>query len=540
MPIQQCTLPGGGTGWRWGQHGKCYADRADAEKQAQAIYASGYAGDRLALDRASVRSFDEYGHLTVSSTPISKAMVCPYRGDEIPGWQALGLDRGRIYRLFRAPEELAKAASSFDGKPLLLTHRPVTATDHADGLVVGAIGSGVTFKPPYLMAPLSVWTQDAIDLIESGEQKQLSAGYGYDPDMTPGTYQGAPFDGVMRNIRGNHVALVEVGRAGADVVVGDSQLKESDMATLKGRLSLKAAMARGALAAYIAPKLAQDAKIDLRSMLLGTTARNWPTRKFTIATDLTKATEGKLAQDADLGDLMQLLDLLDGEGNGEQDDGLGIDKPGVDDPPTDPASDPDPAADPAGDPVDPAADPPKDPPTDVTDEPVAKVLAFLKDLLRPEDVAIVQHILQPAKAADPVPEEVAPDADPTVPPKKDEPPMDPTKKPPAMDAAMVSRIEQQTIARMNAIREAERIVRPLIGELDVPQKSADAVYKLALDAAEVDLTGVPTAAYGAMAKMLIAQKAATAPASPTVVAMDAAGNKKFLERFPHANRLRQH
>ena len=502
-------------------------------------------GDRLALDRASVRSFDEYGHLTVSTTPISKAMVCGYRGNEIPGWQALGLDRNRIYRMFRPPEELAKAASSFDGKPLLLVHRPVTAADHADGLVVGAIGSGVTFKPPYLMAPLSVWTQDAIDLIESGEQKQLSAGYGYDPDMTPGTYQGAAFDGVMRNLRGNHVALVEVGRAGADVVVGDSQMKESDMATLKGRLSLKAAMVRGALATYIPGKLAiaQDAgKIDLRAMLLGTTARNWPTRKFAVAAELTKATEGKLAQDADLSDLMQLLDLLDGEGNGEQDDSLGIDKPGVDDPPVDAAAPVDPALDPASpavDPVDPAADPPKDPPTDVTDEPVAKVLAFLKDLLRPEDVAIVQHILQPAKAADPVPAEVAPADAPKDPATPKEPPMDDDKKP-AMDAAMIANIEQRTIARMNAIREAERIVRPLIGELDVPQKSADAVYKLALDAAEIDLTGVPTAAYGAMAKMLVAQKAATPAANPTIVAMDAAGNKKYLERFPHANRLRQH
>jgi hypothetical protein len=44
--------------------------------------------------------------------------------------------------------------------------------------------------------------------------------------MTPGVSpQGEKYDGVMRDIVGNHVALVKEGRAGADVVVGDSKLQ---------------------------------------------------------------------------------------------------------------------------------------------------------------------------------------------------------------------------------------------------------------------------------------------------------------------------
>lgn len=39
MPIQRCTLPGGGSGYKWGKQGKCYASRADAMKQARAILA---------------------------------------------------------------------------------------------------------------------------------------------------------------------------------------------------------------------------------------------------------------------------------------------------------------------------------------------------------------------------------------------------------------------------------------------------------------------------------------------------------------------
>jgi hypothetical protein len=41
MPIQKITKDGE-TYYRWGQHGKLYKNRSDAEKQARAIYASGY------------------------------------------------------------------------------------------------------------------------------------------------------------------------------------------------------------------------------------------------------------------------------------------------------------------------------------------------------------------------------------------------------------------------------------------------------------------------------------------------------------------
>jgi|DEB0MinimDraft_6_1074348.scaffolds.fasta_scaffold07323_6 hypothetical protein len=42
MPVQRCTLPNGKLGYQWGTTGKCYPTREQADKQAQAIYASGY------------------------------------------------------------------------------------------------------------------------------------------------------------------------------------------------------------------------------------------------------------------------------------------------------------------------------------------------------------------------------------------------------------------------------------------------------------------------------------------------------------------
>lgn len=180
--------------------------------------------DKLAFDYQSARVRDVDGHLHVAQTNISKAMVCPYYGHEIPGADRLGLNPNRIYHLLRDPSELAKAATSFNGKPLLLGHNPVSAQDHDHARTVGSI-TNVQWVPPYLKADLSCWSGMAIDSIEDETVKELSASYRYEPDMRPGTYQGVRFDGIMRNIVANHVALVEKGRAGADVAVCDSALR---------------------------------------------------------------------------------------------------------------------------------------------------------------------------------------------------------------------------------------------------------------------------------------------------------------------------
>src|SRR5579875_1259378 len=172
------------------------------------------------MDR-SLRSIDADGHMRVEESRISKANICPYLGREIPNWQALGLDPERTYRLFRDPKELEKGASSFDGKPLLIRHVPVSAELPNKELWVGTLGH-CTFEAPYLVTrPLTVLTKEAIDLIESGEQRELSAGYRYEAVMEPGVWGGQQYDGRMVNIRGNHVAIVSEGRAGPDVHVAD-------------------------------------------------------------------------------------------------------------------------------------------------------------------------------------------------------------------------------------------------------------------------------------------------------------------------------
>lgn len=215
----------------------------------------------MAFDRQSARSIDADGRLHVSKTNISKAVVNPYYGREIPGWQQLGLEGDKVYRLYRDPEELAKGAGTFNNLPILNKHIPVTVDAPQKDNVVGSIGSDVVFDAPYLQASLCIWDAAAIAGVESEKQCELSCGYRYDPDMTPGTTgDGEAYDGVMRNIRGNHLALVEVGRAGPDVVVADSSPFHKPKETPAMKMT-KLGKALALSLQGLSPKIAQDSAL---------------------------------------------------------------------------------------------------------------------------------------------------------------------------------------------------------------------------------------------------------------------------------------
>nr|DAX66523.1 MAG TPA: hypothetical protein [Caudoviricetes sp.] len=220
------------------------------------------AKDRLSIaqDR-SLRSYDQDGRLHVESSNISKATVNPYYGSEIPNYQQLGLEPKKVYYLLRDPEELEKAAPTFNNLPLLSKHIPVSADEPQKEVIAGTTGSDTVFEDGYLKCSLAVWDAEAIAGIESGEQVELSSAYHYTADMTAGEFEGRHYDGVMRDIVGNHVALVDVGRAGRDVVVSDADpFSERKVMKLK-----KGAKAR--IQAAVQPLLAQDAELSPDELL---------------------------------------------------------------------------------------------------------------------------------------------------------------------------------------------------------------------------------------------------------------------------------
>src|SRR5258708_19165512 len=310
------------------------------------------------------------------------------------------------------------------------------------------------------MAPLSVWDGEAIELIDSEAQKELSSGYRYRADMTPGTFEGEQYDGVMRDIVGNHVALVKEGRAGSDVIVADSAIpKLEEVFTMtKALLSRKGSVAQGALMIFLRPKLAKDAKIDLGPALTGVNSKNFKAKKPAIVTSITDLTKGKLAKDANIEGLVDLIDALEGVGPTEDEE------------------------DPMVDPNDAGMDA----------DPVEAMRGFLQGKIADDDIEKACAMMKPKAAADETPEqkearekkekeeaEKKTAADKTA---RDEEEKDkPTKA--AMDAAVplaedtaTKRAEANTMQRLNDIRIAERAVAPLIGAVTTALDSASAIY----------------------------------------------------------------
>lgn len=173
-------------------------------------------------------AYDRDGRLRIASAPISRAGIVRYLGDELMRWRELDLEPDRFYRILRSPAEFARTAASFNAVPLLRRHAHIAADSFRPDDVIGTLGTSARFEHPYLVNDVIVWTKDAIADIESGRRRELSIGFNSRPDMTPGKYEGEPYDGVMKSITGNHVALTECGRAGSDVaIVGDNRWKEA-------------------------------------------------------------------------------------------------------------------------------------------------------------------------------------------------------------------------------------------------------------------------------------------------------------------------
>jgi hypothetical protein len=175
-----------------------------------------------AFDKQSARSFDADGRMRVRGCVISVGEINPYYGREIPGYQALGLDANKVYDLYRDPDELSMAADSFNGLPLMIRHIAQTADEPRKEHQGGSVFN-VRFEAPRLLADLLVSDGKAIEFVQSGMLADLSSSYRYKPDMTPGEINGHKFDGRMVAIEGNHVALVEDGRA-TGAHVADSAL----------------------------------------------------------------------------------------------------------------------------------------------------------------------------------------------------------------------------------------------------------------------------------------------------------------------------
>ncbi len=123
---------------------------------------------------------------------------------------------GRIRRELRPPEEVFDPASlkSLALVPVTNDHPPeLLDSENLKRYQVGNVGDSVAREGLLVRAPVVVQDASAVAAVLTGKQ-QLSCGYEADLDETPGVYDGVPYDAIQRRIRYNHLALVDLGRAG--------------------------------------------------------------------------------------------------------------------------------------------------------------------------------------------------------------------------------------------------------------------------------------------------------------------------------------
>jgi len=123
---------------------------------------------------------------------------------------------GSIRRELRHPDDVFMADSLASMRMIPVTNghptELVTAQNAAD-LSVGHVGENIQVDGRHVIAPLVVTHADGIGAIDGGRE-ELSLGYTVDVVEEEGEYQGIPYTHRQRNVRYNHLALVDRARAG--------------------------------------------------------------------------------------------------------------------------------------------------------------------------------------------------------------------------------------------------------------------------------------------------------------------------------------
>jgi hypothetical protein len=319
------------------------------------------------------------------------------------------------------------------------------------------------------------------------------------------------------------------------------------MTTAKSKtLSPHAALVKGGLLTFLAPKMAQDAKVSFNPILSGINARNYAAKKATVLSGLEQALKGKLAADAKLDGLSELLDAfgevrepgfaMDEESKsakeneeGEEDEDA-LDKKAKDKRAKDKkaydefrenmkakgAADEDLEAMDAmfGAKDESEEDEAREAEDEEDDD--EKKPAFLKDKKAKDKRAKDKKAKDSSEEGDQ--------------PKEKTGAVDKH----AMDAAITSAVakaEQRTIARINAIHEAKDAVKPWVGKLDMAFDSAADVYKAALETLGEDIDGVHPSAYATILRHIPQPGSKTKTA---VFAQDAAGDEFLKKHCPDA------
>jgi hypothetical protein len=171
------------------------------------------------------------GFLICRNVPLARTGEQDYLGTEI------GINCTDVIKVNRDESEVfsAEAMASFEGKPVTNNHPPVLLDSENAGQYekghVQNIRRGSGEWADYLVGDLHIHDAELIEDIKNSK-REISCGYECEYDEEDGAYS-------QKNIRGNHVAVVETGRAGHKAAIMDSNTSKPKQAERKKKMSKK-------------------------------------------------------------------------------------------------------------------------------------------------------------------------------------------------------------------------------------------------------------------------------------------------------------
>jgi hypothetical protein len=111
----------------------------------------------------------------------------------------------------------AKGAPVTDGHPPIDDANGMVTPENYTKYIKGSLGDTIAIRDGMLEATETVFDAQLINDLKQGKKVEVSIGFITDVDYTPGEYNGIRYDARQTNIRINHIAHVEAGRAGEKV-----------------------------------------------------------------------------------------------------------------------------------------------------------------------------------------------------------------------------------------------------------------------------------------------------------------------------------
>ncbi|MBK7057048.1 MAG: DUF2213 domain-containing protein [Leptospiraceae bacterium] len=164
------------------------------------------------IDNATLSNVKFDNGMLTAKVNLTKAGVYPYLYSD-----------GRLVKEAKLPEEIfsqatidsANGAVITDNHPDINQDSGLVNSSNYSKLVKGNVFN-VKQDGLFLSGLEKVFDSDLQKRILSGEQIQVSIGFEQKTDWTPGEYNGEKYDCIQRDIRINHIAHVEKGRAGEE------------------------------------------------------------------------------------------------------------------------------------------------------------------------------------------------------------------------------------------------------------------------------------------------------------------------------------